>query len=267
MDKDRSGKVDAAEFGKALQRLHVVGASAKAVKAVIKTADPNGDGKLEYKELLPKLQEVRAMPAKPVFQYDDHGHHISASQSRSASPVRGDRAHPKGSSQGSPARSQAPVAAPSSASTHFGDTMPRAKSKEVGATEPHTPPRTQQPRESHGGGGGAEQGGGGQAEAAAEYNALLAMPLSDAVAVVWHSLEEYAKRTGPLRTLELFREFDKDRNGKVSCAEFGKALGRMGLHCPPSILKAAIKAADSNGDGKLEYKDVLAKLKEVSQRK
>jgi len=254
MDKDRSGKVDHVEFGKALQRLHVVGASKKAIKAVIKTADPNGDGKLEYKELLPKLKDVRARPAKPVFHYDDHGHHIDDNhpRTRSASPVHNSS---KTSPQNSPPKHRRPLVdeeAPNSGSTHFRDTLPRSH-RDVRSTSPTTPPRPiRQPHEEnyHG-------------EESAEHAALLAMPVNDAIAVVWHRIEEYAKQNGPLRTLELFREFDKDRNGKVSCAEFGSALKRMGLDCPPSVVKVAIRTADSNGDGKLEYKDLLAKLKEV----
>ena len=257
MDKDRSGKVDHIEFAKALQRLHVLGASKKAIKAVIKTADPNGDGKLEYKELLPKLKDVRARPAKPVFHYDNHGHHIDDQQyrqrSRSPSPLRyGSKTPP----QGSPPNNRQTSTnddAPHSGSTHFRDTLPRSH-RDARSTSPTTPPR---PLRQH----LHEQDHRG--EASAEHAALFAMPVNDAVAVVWHRIEEYAKRNGPLRTLELFREFDKDRNGKVSCAEFGSALKRMGLDCPPSIVKVAIRTADSNGDGKLEYKDLLAKLKEV----
>ena len=58
-DKDRSGAIDAGEFEKALRRIGVVGASPKAVQAVIDTADPNGDGVLEYKELLRALRDFK----------------------------------------------------------------------------------------------------------------------------------------------------------------------------------------------------------------
>ena len=55
-DKDRSGTIDAAEFTNALNRMGIEGASAKVAAAVIQTADPNGDGQLDYKELLHVLK-------------------------------------------------------------------------------------------------------------------------------------------------------------------------------------------------------------------
>lgn len=58
-DKDRSGTIDAAEFERALRHIGVVGASPKAVQAVIDTADPNGDGVLEYKELTRALNNFK----------------------------------------------------------------------------------------------------------------------------------------------------------------------------------------------------------------
>lgn len=58
-DKDRSGTIDAAEFERALRHIGVVGASPKAVQAVIDTADPNGDGVLEYKELMRALNNFK----------------------------------------------------------------------------------------------------------------------------------------------------------------------------------------------------------------
>jgi Ca2+-binding EF-hand superfamily protein len=59
MDKDRSGKIDVTEFIAALERMGIMGVKKKVAKAVIKTVDPNGDGQLEYKEILPMLKAPR----------------------------------------------------------------------------------------------------------------------------------------------------------------------------------------------------------------
>ena len=59
MDKDRSGKIDVTEFIAALDRMGITGVKKKVAKAVIKTVDPNGDGQLEYKEILPMLKAPR----------------------------------------------------------------------------------------------------------------------------------------------------------------------------------------------------------------
>ena len=68
-DKDRSGTIDAAELTNALKRMGIEGASDKVAAAVIQTADPNGDGQLDYKELLHALKaktgrESNALSAK-----------------------------------------------------------------------------------------------------------------------------------------------------------------------------------------------------------
>ena len=59
MDIDRSGQIDANEFMAALDRMGITGVKKKVAKAVIKTVDPNGDGQLEYKEILAMLKAPR----------------------------------------------------------------------------------------------------------------------------------------------------------------------------------------------------------------
>ncbi len=59
IDKDRSGKIDKKEFKAALEKMGIEGVSLKVCKAVMKSVDPNGDGELEYKEILPLLKAPR----------------------------------------------------------------------------------------------------------------------------------------------------------------------------------------------------------------
>ena len=56
LDADGSDRLDAAEFAEALARAGVGGASAAAVAAVLALADQDGDGVLEYRELVAKLE-------------------------------------------------------------------------------------------------------------------------------------------------------------------------------------------------------------------
>ena len=49
MDRDQSGKIDAAEFANALKKMGVGSATPEVVKSVMASADPDGDGKLDYK--------------------------------------------------------------------------------------------------------------------------------------------------------------------------------------------------------------------------
>jgi hypothetical protein len=79
------------------------------------------------------------------------------------------------------------------------------------------------------------------------------------VAEVWERLRE-----GHHRPLELFRSIDKDRSGKIDAAEFGAALMSLGIgEASTAVVKAIIKSADPNGDGKLDYKELLVKLNEA----
>jgi Ca2+-binding EF-hand superfamily protein len=61
MDKDQSGKIDVDEFMSALLRMEILGVDKNLATALIQQIDPNGDGLLEYNEILPmlKLQELR----------------------------------------------------------------------------------------------------------------------------------------------------------------------------------------------------------------
>jgi hypothetical protein len=62
IDRDGSKLIDAAEFGSFLrQHAGVVGASKELVQFVVRTADPNGDGALEYRELVTIMETTRGV--------------------------------------------------------------------------------------------------------------------------------------------------------------------------------------------------------------
>ena len=66
IDKDRSGKIDVDEFMSALERMGILGVDKELAMAVMKSVDPNGDGQLEYKEILPVLKPQKATEDKPA---------------------------------------------------------------------------------------------------------------------------------------------------------------------------------------------------------
>ena len=87
-----------------------------------------------------------------------------------------------------------------------------------------------------------------------------------AAAAVWERMRAFVK-DNHVRSLELFKSIDKDHNGRIDAAEFGAALGKMGVHgVAPAVARAVIATADPNGDGELEYKELLAALDDNRQR-
>ena len=57
-------------------------------------------------------------------------------------------------------------------------------------------------------------------------------------------------------------QMDKDRSGEVDVEEFRAALGRMGIAgVSPEVAAAVLRRADANGDGHLDFKEILAQLK------
>ena len=60
VDKDGSGKITDTEFIHALDIMGITGVNKKVAKAILKSADPSGDGKLDYKELATMLKKPRS---------------------------------------------------------------------------------------------------------------------------------------------------------------------------------------------------------------
>jgi Ca2+-binding EF-hand superfamily protein len=54
IDTDNSGYIDKDEFKAALDNMGIEGVSAKVIRRVMRTADPNGDGQLDFREVRSK---------------------------------------------------------------------------------------------------------------------------------------------------------------------------------------------------------------------
>jgi Ca2+-binding EF-hand superfamily protein len=209
MDKDRGGKIDADEFIAVLERMGIRNVSKKLAKAVMKTVDPNGDGQLEYKEILPMLKAPRT-------------HAAATKVTELAPPAPAAKAT-------SPAKSSPPAAA-------------------TKAADPALPPPAAAVEVSEGVSGNGM-----------DYNA---MPTDQAANAIWDKMRSYMKDKGGQRATDLFKEMDKDRSGKIDADEFIAALERMGIrNVSKKVAKAVMKTVDPNGDGQLEYKEILPMLK------
>jgi len=105
---------------------------------------------------------------------------------------------------------------------------------------------------------------------AQEFSAWLnevnsASGAQDAANAVWAQMR-YNMDNDEMRVLEVFREIDKDRNGTIDAIEFAAALTRIGIHgTSAKVIKAIMSTADTNGDGKIEYKELARALKAAPQ--
>ena len=64
-----------------------------------------------------------------------------------------------------------------------------------------------------------------------------------------------------MRVIDLFREWDEDNNGKVTRAEFHKAMPLLGLDVPAAELDALFDSWDPDGSGILEQSEVQKQLR------
>jgi len=97
---------------------------------------------------------------------------------------------------------------------------------------------------------------------------LNTMPTEEAADYIWEHLRAYMHDSkGGTRALDLFREIDKDKSGKIDVDEFIAALNHMGMPgVTTRVAKAVIKTIDPNGDGELEYQEIAPMLKEPRKR-
>jgi len=64
---------------------------------------------------------------------------------------------------------------------------------------------------------------------------------------------EEAKRREENEMRQAFRVFDRDGNGVIDEKELRTTMKNLGENLSKNDVKAMIKAADKNGDGKIDY--------------
>jgi Ca2+-binding EF-hand superfamily protein len=73
----------------------------------------------------------------------------------------------------------------------------------------------------------------------------------------------YAREHGGMRATELFETFDKDKNGTIEIREFRAAMILMGIeNVTLQDAKDIMAIIDCDGDGKLDYNELLKALKD-----
>lgn len=247
IDKDRSGKIDVNEFITALERMGIKKVNKKMAKAVIKTVDPNGDGQLEYKEILPMLKQGRKKIESNLggTSLDSLGEGVAEGFGGATNAIGGVFAAIS-SSAGDASRGSIDFATMGLAE------IPRLYVPSIGLPS--------------------------MASISAPFDFIVAgvndivlnptvdinsLPAEEAADLIWEKMRAYKKDKGCQRATELFKEIDKDRSGKIDVDEFIAALERMGIQgVTKKVAKAVIKTVDPNGDGQLEYKEILPMLKE-----
>lgn len=68
---------------------------------------------------------------------------------------------------------------------------------------------------------------------------------------------EEAKRREEHEMRQAFKVFDHDGNGLIDEKELTTTMKNLGEECTKSDIKAMIKAADKNGDGKIDYEEFI----------
>lgn len=66
MDTDNSGYIDKDEFKAALDNMGIEGVSAKVIRRVMRTADPNGDGQLDFREVRSKTITLQSSSSSHI---------------------------------------------------------------------------------------------------------------------------------------------------------------------------------------------------------
>ena len=64
-----------------------------------------------------------------------------------------------------------------------------------------------------------------------------------------------------VRVIDLFHEWDDDRSGNISRAEFCKALPTLGLEAPMSVIEELFDSWDPDRSGTLEIKELQSQLR------
>ena len=69
---------------------------------------------------------------------------------------------------------------------------------------------------------------------------------------------EEARRKGEEEMRQAFKVFDKDGNGLIDSKELRETMKALGEKLSKADVKAMIKAADENGDGKIDYEGLIS---------
>jgi Ca2+-binding EF-hand superfamily protein len=91
------------------------------------------------------------------------------------------------------------------------------------------------------------------------------MPTKHAVSLIWERLRAFQQVRGGRDALQLFRSVDENNDGFVKPDEFLNFLEHLNIaEVTRHIAKAAIKAADANRGGKLDYEELLGVVADES---
>ena len=86
-----------------------------------------------------------------------------------------------------------------------------------------------------------------------DFNVFLILMSKSRDATAQVLSEEEAKRRAEAEMRHAFQVFDRDGNGLIDSKELRLTMKTLGEKLSKSDVKAMIKAADMNGDGKIDY--------------
>ena len=72
-----------------------------------------------------------------------------------------------------------------------------------------------------------------------------------------HHDEEVRKKSEEQEMRQAFRVFDIDGNGLIDAQELRLTMKNLGEDLSAEDVKAMIRAADKNGDGKIDYEEFI----------
>ena len=83
--------------------------------------------------------------------------------------------------------------------------------------------------------------------------------MKEAADATWERMKSYVKKEHS-RVIDVFKSFDRDGSGALDATEFGQALEKMGIEANGEVVQGVMKLADPNGDGNIEYGELMRAL-------
>eukprot|EP01052_Picozoa_sp_SAG31_P019086 SAG31_NODE_1379_length_8582_cov_17.482848_3_plen_907_part_00 len=252
IDKDRSGTVSKEEFDGALTRLGL-GLSHDQLYDLWSGLDADGNGTLEYEELLAEIAPVVAHTRK-----GSRARKEAATFEQQNTTTSGELSHPRRGNKGnqrsnSACLSSVKVGSPSGKSSKVAPRARRSKKKGNGSQHSHKQQhygKADWARMSKGDGVHLSHTERQQREKTAAVHAIRQM---------MHSHRHlFGEEITDVK--HLFHAIDKDRSGTVSKEEFDGALTRLGLGLSREQLYDLWSGLDADGNGTLEYEELLAEM-------